>query len=46
MFGYLMNTLMPYLMVVLVVSVPARNRFNTVDTRLSWWNSVVGSFFS
>lgn len=35
MSGYLMNTLSAYLMVVLVVSVPARKRFSTVDTKLS-----------
>ena len=29
-----MSTIMMYLRVVLVVSVPAMNRFNTVDTRL------------
>lgn len=33
--GYLISTFSPYLMVELVVSVPAKNRLNTVDTRLS-----------
>ena len=33
-------------MVELVVSVPARNRFSTVDTKLSERNSAVGTCFS
>lgn len=33
--GYLISTFSAYLMVELVVSVPAKNRFNTVATRLS-----------
>lgn len=35
MSGYLTSTLRPYLIVELLVSVPAKNRFITVDTRLS-----------
>lgn len=43
---YLTSTLRAYLRVELVVSVPARNRFRTVDTRLSKWNSDAGLSFS
>lgn len=45
-FGCLIRTPSVYLMVVLVVSVPARKRFSTVETKFSYWNSLVGRFFS
>lgn len=46
MSGFLISTLSAYLMVELLVSVPARNKFITVATRLSGMNSVVGMSFS
>lgn len=45
-FGYLISTFRAYLMVELVVSVPAKYRFNTVATRFSKMNSVFGRCFS
>jgi hypothetical protein len=46
MSGYFMSTLSANLMVVLVVSDPARYRVNTVDSKFSSVNSEIGLSFS